>query len=145
MRPRALRIPAFAVVAALASALAGCQEPDVGQRCRLTWGTDPDSPPPTPQSAAGDFFESGNVACEGLVCIVSPESGTKYDGCGENGDICGYCSKACVSDEDCFTDDTGLVCNQLVLDPAFIATLDEQTKERFLADVRFTSYCVAPR
>jgi hypothetical protein len=143
MRPRATRIPALAVVAALAVALAGCDDPDVGQRCRLTWGTDPGSPAPTPQTAAGDYFESGNVGCEGLVCIVSPEAGSKYDQC--DGDNCGYCSKACVSDEDCYHGDTGLVCNQLVLDPAFIATLDEETKERFLADVRFTSYCVVPR
>jgi hypothetical protein len=144
MRPRATRLPAFAVAAALAAALTGCQEPDVGQRCQLSWGTDPASPPPRPDNINGDYFESGNVACEGLVCIVSKVSATsEYGACA--GDNCGYCSKACVSDADCFSDETGLVCNQLVLDPAFLATLDEQTKERFLADVRFTSYCVVAR
>jgi hypothetical protein len=144
MRPCAPRLSALAVLAVLSAALPGCQDPDVGSRCQFSWGADPASPPPRPDTAAGDYFESGNTACDDLVCIVSPVSAaSEYGSC--DGDACGYCSKPCVSDDDCFKDETGLVCSQLVLDPAFIATLDEETKNRFLAEVRFTSYCVAPR
>ena len=144
MRPRASSLPALVLLAALSAALPGCQQPDVGERCPFSWGTDAGTPPPRPDTAAGDYFETGNVACDDLVCIVSPvPSGSKYGEC--EGENCGYCSKPCVSDNDCFKDETGLVCAQLVLDPAFIASLDEATKDRFLADVRFTSYCVAPR
>lgn len=144
MRPRAHRLLALAVVAGLSAALAGCQQPDVGARCPFSWGADPASPAPTPATAAGDYFESGNVACDDLVCIVSPApADSEYGGC--EGENCGYCSKPCVSDRDCYEEETGLVCSQLVLDPAFIAALDEETRDRFLADVRFTSYCVVPR
>jgi hypothetical protein len=144
MRPRAPSLNVLAVLAVLSAALPGCQDPDVGSRCQFSWGGDPTTPPPTPDTALGDYFETGNTACDDLVCIVSPVSAaSKYGTC--DGDACGYCSKPCVSDDDCFKDETGLVCSQLILDPAFLATLDEETKQRFLAEVRFTSYCVAPR
>jgi len=141
MRPRALKL-----LLALAPllAVAGCQDPDVGTRCTLSWGSDPATPPPTPISAAGDYFETGNTACEDLVCIVSPASAeSRYGGCVAG--ACGYCSKPCVSNQDCFTDETGLVCDQLLLDPAFLAALDDATRQRFLSEVAASSYCVTPR
>jgi hypothetical protein len=144
MRPTIIRLLAIAPLLALAA----CQKPDVGARCALGWNPnwqqDGTSPPPTPQTASGDFFESGNIGCDDLVCLVSPApDGSRYAGC--SGDACGYCSKPCVSDQDCYKSDTGLVCAQIVLDPAFLATLDETTKERYLGEIRFSSYCVVPR
>jgi hypothetical protein len=137
-------------VLALASmmALGACQNPDVGARCALAWNpnwaTEGGAPPPTPQTASGDFFESGNIGCEDLVCIVSPAiADSKYGTC--SGDACGYCSKPCVSDQDCYKSDTGLVCEKVVLDDAFLQTLDETTKQRYLGETRFSSYCVVPR
>jgi hypothetical protein len=132
-------VPVFAVL--------GCQKPDVGQRCALQW-SDP-ATAPTPQTTEGDYFQSGNTACDDLVCIVSPaDVGDPYGSC--SGTACGYCSKPCVSDDDCFKDETGLVCDQIVLDPKFIAQLDATEEgraalERYLGDVRFSSYCVVPR
>jgi hypothetical protein len=132
----------------MALAVAACQRPDVGSRCTLAWNpswqSDNTPPPPTPASAQGDYFESGNIGCDDLTCIVSPApSDSKYGSC--SGPACGYCSKPCVSNADCYSSDTGLVCNQIVLDPAFIATLDQPTKDRYLGQIRFSSYCVVPR
>ena len=33
----------------------------------------------------------------------------------------------------------------MVLDPAFIASLDEATRQQYLADIQFSSYCAVPR
>lgn len=141
MRPCA---PKLALALAALLSVAGCQDPDVGGRCTLRWGDDPGLPPPTPTTAAGDYFESGNTACDDLVCIVSPApAGSRYGGCVDG--ACGYCSKPCVSNQDCYSDETGLVCDLLLPDPAFLATLDEATRERYLADIGFSSYCVVPR
>jgi hypothetical protein len=134
------------VVALAALLLAACQSPDVGQRCRLP-STANAPPGPTPDSAAGDFLEFGNAGCDNLVCIVSPKTpGSRYNTCsGSGADAqCGYCSKPCVSDQDCFKSETGLVCRQMVLDPAFIAGLDEATRTKYLADIQFSSYCAVP-
>ncbi len=146
MRPRVTRL-VFALAPLIA--LGACQNPDVGARCALawnpTWEADGTAPPPTPQSATGDFFESGNIGCEDLVCIVSPvaDPDAKYGSC--SGDACGYCSKPCVSDQDCYKSDTGLVCEKVVLDDEFLLSLDETTKQRYLGETRFSSYCVVPR
>lgn len=143
---------AYAHVTALAlltlATLSGCDQPDVGQRCVLAWNPDWEAegtpPPPTPATAGADFFETGNLACDDLVCIVSPgEATTKYGQC--VGDACGYCSKPCVSDRDCFSSKTGLKCEQVVLDPVFMASLDEQTRQRYLGDIQTNNYCVTPR
>jgi len=118
-----------------------CDKPDVGQRCVLAWSQSGPIPPPTPATAQGDYFETGNLGCDDLVCIVSPApAGSKYGTCA--GDACGYCSKPCVSDRDCYTSSTGLKCQQLILDPTFLSTLDEITKQRYLGE---TNYCVVPR
>jgi hypothetical protein len=139
-------IPKMALVAALL-ALAACQEPDVGQPCDIAWGTGESAPPPPNpvtlfRSGGSDWFESGNTTCENLVCIVSPAApGSRY----ASG---GYCSKPCVSNQDCYESKTGLVCRQMVLDPLFLAQLDQidpTLKSRYLGDVQFSSYCGVPR
>ena len=131
---------------ALVALLGGCQSPDVGQRCRVP--RDPLAQiHPTPDTIQGDYLENGSPSCDNLVCIVSPAvSGGDYNGC--PGGECGYCSKPCVSDQDCFRSQTGLACRQMVLDPAFIAELQKTEPEllaRFLADTQFSSYCAVPR
>lgn len=142
------RLARVLLFVSFATAMSACQRPDVGARCNLAWNanwqTDGTPPPPTPSTAQGDYFESGNIGCDDLTCIVSPAApGTKYGSC--SGDACGYCSKPCVSNADCYSSSTGLVCDQIVLDPAFLATLDETTKQRYLGEIRFSSYCVVPR
>ena len=60
----------------------------------------------------------------------------------------GYCSKPCVANRDCYSGSTGLVCDQVILDPVFIAEMEQKdplTAQRYLGDIRFTSYCVVPR
>jgi hypothetical protein len=127
--------------------LAACQDPDVGQPCTIEWGGDPANPAPTSSGlydqGGADFFESGNTACEGLVCIVSPAApGSEYASA-EAGR--GYCSKPCISNDDCYEDETGLSCRQMVLDPVFLERLDDATRARYLADVQYSSYCATPR
>jgi hypothetical protein len=142
MRPARL---ALAVASALL--VAGCQSPDVGQRCQLPFHAGATNDGPTPETAAGDYLEVGNTACDNLICIVSPAvDGGRYNSCAEGN--CGYCSKPCVSDQDCSTSQTGLVCRQMVLDPAFIQKLqqtDPALLETYLSDIRFSSYCAVSR
>jgi hypothetical protein len=126
-------------------AVLACQDPDVGQRCDITWGNVETTPPPNAVSLypdGADFFESGNVSCENLVCIVSPaQAGSQYD----RGDAGGYCSKPCVSDNDCFKSETGLVCRQMVLDPVFLAQLTPELRERYVPALQTSSFCGVPR
>lgn len=138
------RVLALAIVLAAAS-LAACQKPDVGARCVLSWNEAGNPPPPTPQTAGGDYFETGNVGCDDLVCIVSQaEPGTRYGDCaGENGEACGYCSKPCVSNADCYASETGLVCDRVVLDETFVRSLDPEVRERYLGQIQFSRYCVS--
>jgi len=144
-----MRTPRLAHVLAplaLVALLAGCQDPDVGQRCRVP--RDPLAQvSPDPVTITGDYLETGNAACDNLVCIVSPAvSGGAYNDC--PGGECGYCSKPCVSDQDCYRSETGLACRQMVLDPAFIQQLTESDPElaaMYLADIQFSSYCAVPR
>jgi hypothetical protein len=147
MRSRSL----LAAAALALLGLAGCQSPDVGGDCSIAWNPtwERDGTPPPPTAATlysegkSDYFESGNLACDGLVCIVSPASpGTQY---GDRGTGVGYCSKPCVSNSDCYQKETGLVCRQMVLDPAVLSTLDAATRERYLSDIEYSSYCAVPR
>ena len=131
---------ALLVVVAGAALFGGCQSPDVGQRCELAWGP---TNPPRPNEVSGDYLETGNLACDSLVCIVSPATSGQYASC--SGAQCGYCSKPCVSDRDCYTSSTDLVCAQLILDPMFIASLDEATRQRYLGEIQFANYCVVRR
>ncbi|HUL59605.1 MAG TPA: adventurous gliding motility lipoprotein CglC [Anaeromyxobacteraceae bacterium] len=141
---------AVAVSAVAALALLGaCQSADVGQRCTLG-GNNPVAV--TPADALGDYLETGNPACDNFVCIVSPiqqasapgDIYSRYGQCADGTSLCGYCSKPCVSNEDCFHSKTGLECRQMVLDPAFLATLDDATRQAYLADIQFSSYCAVP-
>ena len=143
---RSTRLSHVLAPLALVALLAGCQDPDVGQRCRLP--RDPLAQGvPDPTVIAGDYLETGNAACDNLVCIVSPvPTGQRYSDC--PGGECGYCSKPCVSDQDCFRSETGLACRQMVLDPAFINELSQTDPEllsKYLADIQFSSYCAVPR
>jgi hypothetical protein len=122
--------------------LAACQDPDVGQRCELAWGQDLETPRPDPvqlfDAGGADYFQSGNTDCENLVCIVSPaQAGSRYA-------AGGYCSKPCVSNQDCFQDETGLVCRQMLLDAVFIDQLSDELRERYVP-LQSSSYCAVPR
>ena len=111
--------------------LPGCQDPDVGQSCSF------DVVVPGGVLTA-DYLETGKTECENLVCIRSPavESWTRANP---------YCSKPCVSDDDCSRSETGLTCRAVVLDPEFIATLPVEVREKYLGDVQFSNYCAIPQ
>ncbi len=122
-------------------AIAACQKPDVGQPCTIAWGTDPLVPPPSATTISADYVESGNLTCENLVCIVSPApAGSTYD----RGAAGGYCSKPCVSNQDCFESETGLVCRQTVLDPTFLERLPRDLRDRYAPDFQASSFCAVP-
>jgi len=136
----------LAPLAALLLALAaGCQDPDVGQRCTLGYAAANADP------VSADWLESGNAGCPNLVCMKSPvpAGGTRV----KNNP---YCSKGCVSDRDCYSGETGLVCRQVVLDPDFLAFLDSldpsqcgapagtNCRQKYVGDVQFSSYCAMP-
>jgi hypothetical protein len=70
-------------------------------------------------------------------------AGERYADCPSG--LCGYCSKPCVSDQDCFKSETGLICRQLVLDEEFINSLPPDVRETYLAGVTFSSYCAVPQ
>ncbi len=139
------KLAAFALFTLLA--LPACDKPDVGSRCPLTWNPNVGVPAPTPTTALGDYFESGNPGCDDFICIVSKaKAGTRYGSC--SGDKCGYCSKPCVSNRDCYSGSTGLVCDTVVLDQTFITTLQQQDPallSRYLGEIRLSNYCVVPR
>jgi hypothetical protein len=132
----AARTRTVLLIAAALSAVA-CQSPDVGQRCDIgVAGV-------TPTTIPSDLLQTFNPVCENLICIVSPVSdGAKYSDC--PGGLCGYCSKPCVSDQDCFKSETGLECRQMVLDEAFIASLPADVRNQYLAGVTYSSYCAVP-
>ena len=127
-------------------ALSACQKPDVGQPCAIAWGATWESdplmpPPPSATTTPADYFESGNLTCENLVCIVSPAAaGSEYD----RGAAGGYCSKSCVSNQDCFESETGLVCRQMVLDPVFLAQLSPELRDRYAPEFQASSFCAVP-
>jgi hypothetical protein len=125
------RFASMVLIALGAAMLPGCQEPDVGQSCSFDVAT-PDGP------LTADYLETGKTECENLVCIRSPavESWTRANP---------YCSKPCVSDDDCSRSETGLTCRSVVLDPEFIASLPEDVRQKYLGDVQFSSYCAIPQ
>jgi hypothetical protein len=125
-----MRTAALAFTAGLA-ALAACQAPDVGGDCSLDFTV--------PQPVVADYLETGRPECDNLVCIrsqLTSKNANKKEA---------YCSKPCVADADCSPSDTGLLCRKVVLDPAFLATLSDATKQKYLGDTgQFSSYCAAP-
>ncbi len=144
---RVYRVPLLAVVASVTLAL-GCQPPDVGDRCQIPRDVAADLNP-QPASIDGDYLETGNLGCDSLICIASPAKSGEYSSC--DGTKCGYCSKPCVSDTECYKSETGLVCRQLVLDPAYIAYLESQVTadgrtlaDIYLGDARYSRYCAVP-
>ncbi len=128
---RVSRLAPFVSAALLA--LAGCQDPDVGQPCTF------DIQGISPTTIGVDFLETGKTECENLVCMVSPTppAGSKVK---SNP----YCSKVCVSNADCSQDETGLECRKVVLDETFLNALDPATKQRYLPGNTFTNYCAPP-
>lgn|SRR5574341_986974 len=137
---------ALLAVSVSAALFAGCQAPDVGQRCAfVNWNDATSVPAPTPSSIDADYLETGNMACDSLVCIVSPAASGEYATCA--GEQCGYCSKPCVSDAECYKSETGLVCRQMVLDPEYIQWLENNYPElaaSYLGDARYSRYCAVP-
>jgi hypothetical protein len=124
----------LALAAAALAFLAACQGPDVGQACNLR----------APSALAGpgpgaDWFETGNFECDNPVCIQSylapGPTKVKHNP---------YCSKACVSNRDCYSGDTGLVCRTVVLDADFLAALDPATRAKYLGETQTASYCAIP-
>lgn len=126
---RARLVPA----AVLLGMLAACQQPDVGQLCSFDLPGAADAP------VQADYLETGKTECENLVCIRSPDQPA-----GSRVKSNPYCSKPCVSNSECSTGDTGLVCRSVVLDPAFLASLPEDVRQKYLGDVQVSSYCAAP-
>jgi hypothetical protein len=125
-----MRTASFAFAAGLA-ALVACQAPDVGEDCTLNITV--------PQPVKADYLETGATGCDNPFCIrseLSSKNSTKKEA---------YCSKACVADGDCSPNETGLQCRKVVLDDAFLATLDEATKKTYLGDTaQISTYCAAP-
>lgn len=134
MRVRTVSRGTLAALAALG--LAACQDPDVGQPCDLDVyaGSPPQNidyylaPGSACSADAADYFRSGVPDCDNLICIRSYTGGA----CGSTSapptftyDIRKYCSKPCVSDDDCFTSETGLVCRPIVLSSGYLAFLQQ--------------------
>ena len=91
-----------------------------------------------------DFFRSGAIECEALVCLRSATGACPGGGAPDPLQVRAYCSKACVSDRDCYSSETGLVCRAVVLDQEFLAALDPATRARYLGDIQISNYCAIP-
>ena len=134
-----------------AVALAACkQDPDVGQPCGMTLldaGGTPIDVPAGQEGAycsavSGDYFRTGATECDNLVCLRSATGLCTADP--QKVQVRRYCSKPCVSDDDCFKSQTGLVCRSMVLDAAFLASLPPDVRDRYLGDVQSSNYCATP-
>lgn len=139
----------WTLAALVALALSACQQPDVGQPCELdvcaasanidycvsnAQGAGCSQGVPCSQGQAcsantADYFRSGAIECENLICIRSATGAACTSG--DVGvvatypkDIRKYCSKPCVSDADCKNDRIDLVCRSIVLDPAYLNFLN---------------------
>ena len=147
--PARLRARSAAALAALS--LVACQKADVGQACAMNVqyadGGYVDVTPPgldvKCSADRSDYFRSGAIECEALVCLRST-TGPCPGGADTPFQSRSYCSKACVSDSDCFTKETGLVCRTIVLDEAFISQLPKEVRERYLGQLATSSYCATP-
>lgn len=123
----------------------GCQSRDVGDPCQPVLSPTEPAACTDPTTDTADFFESSATNnCENLICIHSAG-----EGCTESSPktLLGLCSKPCVSDSDCFPDETHMVCRRVVLSEAFINWLRENNPaalERYLQDIQFSSYCALP-
>ena len=130
--------------------LGGCSDPDVGQPCVLDVYDSGNNPIDTPvgngycSAAPADFFKTGSIECENLICIRSPVGACPEAIAGKPIEVRKYCSKACVSDSDCFTKETGLVCRTIVLDEAFISSLPPDVRQKYLGPLQTSTYCATP-
>jgi hypothetical protein len=128
--------------------LLACQGPDVGQSCTVAASASSSDLQDSP--VAADFLEFGNPTCDSLICIKSPTqpAGSKV----KNNP---YCSKACVSNDDCYQSQTGLVCRPVTVDVNYIASLPPATQQEYLNLLgcanktlqqcnQASSYCAAP-
>jgi hypothetical protein len=101
-----------------------------------------------------DFVYNGDAFCQNLVCL-RPSNWVSDAGTGW-----GFCSNTpCTPDntsgpmgglntasQDCNSSSTGLVCNTLTADPAFVATIDaEDGGAALLAQYLGTTYCTTPQ
>lgn len=140
MRARTARRATPAALSALA--LFACQQPDVGDPCTLDVYTLQGSPPVlasidhdvsdgvacTTSAYAADFFRSGANECDNLICIRSATGAACSDPPAASTwplAVRKYCSKPCVSDKDCFTSETGLVCRPIVLNSTYLVYLQQ--------------------
>ena len=122
MRPRIL-----VFVVALGGLLSACQSPDVGQDCTFRQPVDPTLPV--------EYVETGNTACDNLVCIKSP------------GRSSAYCSKPCVSNADCFQSQTNLLCRALTFDQSFFDSNPDLKAQYqpYLGAIGLSTYCATPQ
>jgi hypothetical protein len=130
--------------------LDGCSDPDVGQPCVLDVYDSSDNPIDTAVGSGycsaipADFFKPGAIECDNLICIRSPVGACPEAIAGKPIEVRKYCSKPCVSDSDCFTKETGLVCRTMLLDEAFINSLPQEVKDKFLGQLQTSTYCAVP-
>jgi hypothetical protein len=144
----------------------GCKvTSDIGKPCLLVKrGANGSDSAPVTQSdlAAGqDFISFGALDCEDLVCVKDANMETQV---AENGQVIGYCSKACVED----TDDSALTtdacavtseeaqaqvkermtCRALLLDQQALDTLranDRATYRAYFGDNTSPYFCAAAK
>jgi len=131
--------------------LGGCSDPDVGQPCVLDVFDSSNNPIDTAvgnvycSAVPADFFKTGAIECDNLICIRSETGAACPESvAGAPIEVRKYCSKACVSDADCFNKETGLVCRNIVLNEAFISSLPEDVREKYLGQLATSSYCATP-
>ncbi len=143
-----MRLLPVLVSVLMVALLAGCQDPDVGQRCAFNL---PGVASVDQGTVTADYFENGNAGCENLVCIKSPQppAGKAFNLYCQQQDagvvVCRpYCSKPCVSNADCSSGDTALVCRSVVLDPTFLSSLSDDVRRKYLGDIQFANYCALP-
>ena len=85
----------------------------------------------------GHFVQTGSTACDNLVCILSRDPDRRV----ENDP---YCSKPCVSDDECFPDETGLRCLRIAPDETLLGQLTEEQRQQFVGGNASSFYCAIP-
>ena len=115
--------------------LAGCQEPDVGQSCAVNIRVGGELL--TGETTPAEFVQNGATECDNLICILSPDR----EGRAENNP---YCSKACVSDDECSPDETGLRCLRVAPDETLLAELTDEQRQQFVGGNASSFYCALP-
>jgi hypothetical protein len=133
----------------LALGLLGCEATkDLGATCAMTRPGD-DGPEEIDESKVVDdridYLALGSAECDDLVCIRTSGSANPEN---ELGKARGYCTASCIDDLDCEPDFEGkktLVCEELLLDEAFLAALKENdptTYEQIFGSGASARYCV---